>query len=106
MLTNDLKAKINSLARNCKPSITVSVARAGEVVAVEVAEGDEKAYSCSSGYYRRLNGVTQKMSHEEVRLMFRENDPMPFEARTVKRSTTRASCFSPRMPRIIFRRRR
>lgn len=84
-LTNDLKAKINSLARNCKPSISVNVARAGEVVAVEVSEGGEKAYSCASGYYRRLNGTTQKMSHEEVRLMFRENDPLPFEARTVKR---------------------
>jgi len=83
-LTNDLKAKINSLARNCKPSISVNVAQVGEVAAVQVSEGDEKAYSCASGYYRRLNGTTQKMSPEEVRLMFRENDPLPFEDRTVK----------------------
>ncbi|MDD5658226.1 MAG: helix-turn-helix domain-containing protein [Elusimicrobia bacterium] len=83
-LTNDLKARINSLARNCKPSVSVNILRLGEVVAVEISEGDEKPYSCASGYYRRLNGMTQKMSHEEVRLMFRENDPLPFEERTVK----------------------
>jgi ATP-dependent DNA helicase RecG len=84
MLTNDLKARINSLARNCKPGVPVSISRIGEVIAVEIAEGDEKPYGCASGYYRRLDGMTQKMSHEEVRLMFRENDPLPFEERTVK----------------------
>ena len=83
-LTNDLKARINSLARHCKPSIAVNLARVDNVVVVEVAEGSEKPYSCGSGYFRRLNGTTQKMGHEEIRLMFRENDPLPFEERTVK----------------------
>lgn len=83
-LTNDLKARINSLARHCKPGIAVGVAQVGDVVVVDVAEGTEKPYACGSGYFRRLNGTTQKMGHEEIRLMFRENDPMPFEERTVK----------------------
>ena len=78
-LTNDLKARINSLARNCKPEISVKMIQAGEVIAVEVDEGKNKPYSCGSGYYRRLNGTTQKMSHEELRVMFVENDPVPFE---------------------------
>jgi len=63
-LTNDLKAKITSLARNCKPSITTELSQVGEVVAVVVPEGTEKPYSCASGYYRRLDGTTQKMSHD------------------------------------------
>lgn len=83
-LTNDLKGRINSLARNCKPSVAVSLAQVGEVVAIEVEEGTEKPYSCSSGYYRRLNGNTQKMSNDELRVMFAENEPLPFEERTVK----------------------
>jgi ATP-dependent DNA helicase RecG len=69
-LTNDLKAKINSLARNCKPPISVELAQIGEVVAVLVPEGTAKPYSCGSGYYRRLDGNTQKMSHDELRIMF------------------------------------
>jgi len=83
-LTNDLKAKINSLARNCKPAITTELSQIGEVVAVSVMEGTEKPYSCSSGYYRRLDGNTQKMSHEELRIMFAENEPLPFEEKAVK----------------------
>jgi ATP-dependent DNA helicase RecG len=83
-LTNDLKAKINSLTRNCKPTITTELSQVGEVVAVVVTEGTEKPYSCGSGYYRRLDGSTQKMSHDELRIMFAENEPLPFEEKTVK----------------------
>ncbi len=83
-LTNDLKAKINSLARNCKPTLSVELAQVGEVVAVVVPEGTAKPYSCGSGYYRRLDGNTQKMSHDELRIMFVENDPTPFEEKTVR----------------------
>jgi ATP-dependent DNA helicase RecG len=83
-LTNDLKAKINSLARNCKPSIAIGLSQVGEVVAMIVAEGTEKPYSCASGYYRRLDGTTQKMSHDELRIMFAENEPLPFEEKSVK----------------------
>lgn len=86
-LTNDLKAKINSIARNCKPSVPVDAAQIGEVVVIEVPEGTEKPYSCGSGYYRRLNGNTQKMNHDEIRVMFRESDTIPFEEKTVKRFT-------------------
>jgi ATP-dependent DNA helicase RecG len=83
-LTNDLKARINSLARNCKPGIQVEVRQVGDVVAVQVSEGVEKPYSCGSGYFRRLDGNTQKMSHDELRIMFAESEPLPFEERTLK----------------------
>jgi ATP-dependent DNA helicase RecG len=83
-LTNDLKARINSLARNCQPSISIGIAQFGEIAAIEVPEGPEKPYSCRAGYFRRLNATTQKMSHDELRIMFAENEPQPFEEKTVK----------------------
>ncbi|MDD5656833.1 MAG: helix-turn-helix domain-containing protein [Elusimicrobia bacterium] len=83
-LTNDLKGRVNSLARNCKPAIAVEAAQVGNVVVIETAEGHEKPYSCGSGFFRRLNGNTQKMSHEEIRIMFREHDVFPFEERTAR----------------------
>lgn len=83
-LTNDLKAKLNDLARNCKPGISVQASQVGKVVVIGVSEGTEKPYSCSDGYFRRLNGTTQKLSPAELRFMFRENDPVPFEERKVK----------------------
>ena len=86
-LTNDLKAKINTLARNCKPSIQVGISQANDLVAIEVSEGNEKPYSCSTGYYRRLDGNSQKMSQEEIRIMFQDNDKTPFESKISKECT-------------------
>ncbi|MFA6003354.1 MAG: ATP-binding protein [Elusimicrobiota bacterium] len=70
-LTNELKARINSLTHNCKSGIDVEMAQVGGVVAVAVPEGPDKPYSCGSGYFRRLNGSTQKMRPEEVRIRVR-----------------------------------
>ncbi len=57
------------------------------VVVVKIPEGLEKPYSCRAGYYRRLNGTTQKMNHDEIRVMFCESDMIAFEEKSVKRFT-------------------
>ncbi|MFH1173504.1 MAG: ATP-binding protein [archaeon] len=81
-LTNDMKAKINSLAKNCEPSISVQLSQAANVVIIEVNEGMQRPYRCGTGYFRRLDGSTQKMTNEELRIMFGENEPLSFEERT------------------------
>ena len=77
-LTNKLKAEITDLARNCEPAITVQeIFQIDNVIVVEIAEGEGKPYSCSNGYFRRLDGTTQKMSQQELKILFRENDKRP-----------------------------
>jgi ATP-dependent DNA helicase RecG len=83
-LTNELKGRIISLGRNCKPSITPNVKQVGKVVVIEVPEGYEKPYSCRTGFYRRLSGSTNKMSRDELRIMFSENEEVPYEEKIVK----------------------
>ena len=79
-LTNKMKAEINAIARNCDPSIHLkNIRQVGKIVVIEVAEGDEKPYSSSSGYFRRLDAVTQKMTQREVRAIFRETEDISFE---------------------------
>ncbi len=79
-LTNEMKAEISSLARNCEPHIVINkILPIGDVVVIEIPVGDEKPYSCSAGYYRRLDAVTQKMTQREVRAIFRETDIVSFE---------------------------
>src|SRR3989339_462486 len=79
-LTNRLKAEILSLARNCEPQITISkISQVDKVVVIEISEGNEKPHRCSSGYFRRLDAVTQKMTHLEIRTMFRESADISFE---------------------------
>ncbi len=80
-LSNHMKAEILSLGRNCEPHITISrVSQVDNVVVIEVPEGDEKPYSCSLGYFRRFDAVTQKMSQREVRTIFRETTDLFFES--------------------------
>src|SRR4030066_1574548 len=81
-LTNDLKARINSVARNCSPPIQVKLKQLGDIVSVEVPQGEEKRYSCKAGYFRRLDGTTQKMTNHELRIMFQDGETIPFEERT------------------------
>lgn len=84
-LSNKIKAEINTIARNCDPSIHIkSIKQVGKIIIVEVAEGDEKPYSCSSGYYRRLDAVTQKMTQKEIRIIYKNVVTMPFEERINK----------------------
>lgn len=82
-LTNKLKAEIHSLARNCDPAISLAMVQIDNIVAVEISAGDQKPYSCSSGYFRRLDAVTQKMNHHEIKLFFQNEHRVPYEARTV-----------------------
>ena len=77
----------NDLTRNCKPPIEVTINQIGKIIVIEVKEGLKKPYACSSGYYRRLNGTTQKMSHEELEIMFIENDSKSFEIKTASHFT-------------------
>lgn len=81
-LTNKLKGDITSLGRNCEPNININkISQLGKVIVIEVPEGDEKPYSCSSGYFRRLDAVTQKMTQKEVGLVFRDAVSFPWEER-------------------------
>lgn len=80
-LTNSMKAEILSLARNCEPHIVIpKISQVDNAVVIEVSEGDEKPYSCSTGYFRRLDAVTQKLTQQEVRTIFRETADKLFEA--------------------------
>ncbi len=81
-LTNDLKARINSVARNCNPPILPRIKQLQNIIAIEVPQGEEKPYNCSSGYFRRLDGTTQKMSNHELRTMFQEHEKISFEEKT------------------------
>lgn len=61
VLSNRMKAEITDLAQKCDSSIDVKISQLDKVVVIEVKEGGEKPYSCSSGAFKRLDAVTQKL---------------------------------------------
>lgn len=80
-LSNNLKSQILDLGRNCKPSISLTIEKfSSGVFGVKVPEGSEKPYVCSDGFFKRYDGVTQKLSPQEVREIFKNSTIINFES--------------------------
>ena len=67
---NEEKSKIETIARNCDPSISVNISSHEEkgktILLIDVPEGKDKPYSCSSGFFLRSGANTQKMKRDEI----------------------------------------
>ncbi|MCX5824802.1 MAG: putative DNA binding domain-containing protein [Deltaproteobacteria bacterium] len=77
--TNQLRARIQDIARNCDPPVKILVQRIGEVTVVTVRESDAKPVQCSDGYFWRQGAVTQKLSRDEIRDLFRSEGAIRFD---------------------------
>src|SRR3990167_7242955 len=44
--TNELKSRIQDIARNCDPAISIRLTIIGGIIAIEVDEGNDKPYKC------------------------------------------------------------
>ena len=65
-ITNRLKSQIQDIAYNCDPSIAVLLSEINNVLAIEIKEGLNKPYSCSSGFFMRMGANSQKMRRDEI----------------------------------------
>ena len=77
--TNDLRARIQDIARNCDPPIKILLQRIGEVTVVTVRESDTKPAQCSDGFFWRQGAVTQKLRREEIRDLFQQTGAIRFD---------------------------
>ncbi len=80
-LSNKLKSQILDLARNCKPSLSIEIEKHNnQVIGIKVPEGADKPYACGDGFFKRFDGVTQKLSPEEVRQIFKNLTSINYES--------------------------
>ena len=77
--SNSLRARIQDIARNCDPSVQVHAEPVGTVIAVHVRESASKPVQCSEGFFLRQGAVTQKLSRDEIRDMFRFEGTVRFD---------------------------
>ncbi len=77
--TNELRARIQDIARNCDPPVKILLQRIGEVTVVNVRESDAKPVQCSEGYFWRQGAVTQKLTRDEIRDLFRSEGTIRFD---------------------------
>ena len=77
--SNNLRARIQDIARNCDPPVKVLVEPVADVVVVHVRESDAKPVQCSEGFFWRQGAVTQKLSRDEIRDYFRKEGVIRFD---------------------------
>ena len=77
--TNDLRARIQDIARNCDPPVKILLQRIGEVTVVTVRESDAKPVQCSDGFFWRQGAVSQKLRREEIRDLFQQTGAIRFD---------------------------
>jgi len=68
-VTNRLKSQIQDIANHCQPEITIgfeNVEEVNNVLVVRVSEGDDKPYSCGSGFYVRVGPNSQKLTRDRI----------------------------------------
>jgi len=77
--SNDLRAKVQDIARNCDPPVKVLVEPLGKVVVVHVRESENKPVQCREGFFWRQGAGTQKLSRDEIRDFFRSEGSVRFD---------------------------
>jgi len=78
-ITNRIKSEIQNIARNCDPEVKLFVKSFGNILIVEVREGEDKPYKCSSGFYKRIGAISQKMTRNEILSFFKTEGKVRFD---------------------------
>ena len=65
-ITNKLKSQIQDLVNNCDPKIKINFEEFGNILIINIPEGENKPYTCSSGFFMRMGPNSQKMKRDEI----------------------------------------
>jgi len=77
--SNELRARIQDLARNCDPPVKLVIEPAGKVLILIIRESENKPVQCREGFFWRQGASTQKLSRDEIRDFFRAEGAIRFD---------------------------
>jgi len=77
--TNKLKSQIQDIVNNCEPDIQIFLEQFKDILIVNVREGEDKPYKCSSGFYKRIGPNTKKLSRDEIFELFKSEGKIRFD---------------------------
>jgi ATP-dependent DNA helicase RecG len=81
-LDNGVRSKIQDTARDCDPSIDISIETVDQeanVLVVHIKEGLNKPYRCTNGFYMREGASSNKRTTQEIYEMFKDADRFSFD---------------------------
>lgn len=78
-ITNEFKSRIQDIANNCRPKIKISLESLDNILIINVREGEDKPYECSTGFYKRIGPNSQKMTRDELLAFFKAEGKIRFD---------------------------
>ena len=78
-VTNKLKSQIQDLANHCDPQAKIKLEIFRDIIVIDIPEGKDKPYKCSSGFYLRQGASSQKMTRDEIREFFNKEGKILFD---------------------------
>jgi len=82
-ITNKLKTQIQDIANNCRPKVKIFMEKIEfdnkDVLIVNVRVGEDKPYECSSGFYKRIGAISQKLTRDEIMEFFKSEGKIRFD---------------------------
>ena len=65
-IDNKLKSQVQDIANQCQPPVKILLEEFDSILIINVHEGDDKPYKCSSGFYLRVGPNAQKLDRNEI----------------------------------------
>ena len=82
-VTNTLKSQIQDIANNCQPQVKILLEPNQNILIIDVREGTDKPYKCSSGFYKRIGPISQKMTRDDIISFIKAEGKTKFDELTV-----------------------
>lgn len=78
-VTNKLKSQVQDIANKCRPKVKIILEAFENILIIDVREGDDEPYECSSGFYRRIGTNSQKLTRDEIIDFFKLEGKIRFD---------------------------
>jgi len=78
-ITNTLKSRIQDIANNCEPRIKIILEEAGNLLVINVREGEDKPYRRAAGFFTRVGPNSQKMTRNKIVDFFKSEGKIRFD---------------------------
>jgi ATP-dependent DNA helicase RecG len=78
-VTSALQSEVQTIARNCDPSISVKLEVFDNVLIVHIKDGATKPYRCSGGFFIRNGPNSEKLTTSEIGEFFKEHGRVNFD---------------------------
>jgi ATP-dependent DNA helicase RecG len=84
-ITNKFRSRIQDMANNCQPSVSVVLKKYHNILIIDIPEGKDKPYQCSEGFFIRMGSNAQKMDRDRIVEFLQAEGKVRFEEQVHKR---------------------